>query len=280
MPNSTAPLVSGSISCLDKPLTNNTRIYYGTTQGKAFRIDDCYGSDPVKTAISSTQFPTNGYVSSIATNDLNPDEVILSFSNYNKLSLFHSLDAGLTWTEVGGNLEENPDGTGSGPGVYSVEIYPSNPPQYFVGTSAGLFSTSSLDNSNTIWEMEGANTLGNVIINQIQARPYDGLIAVATHGSGMWSAQLEPVVGVGINQQDWSKETRVYPTAFQDAITIQSLEGNGNFKLYDVQGKCVITEKISGQIHTISGLQGLNKGMYLYTIETNKEKKSGKIIHE
>lgn len=280
MPNSTAPLVSGSISCLDKPLTNNTRIYYGTTQGKAFRIDDCYGSDPVKTAISSTQFPTNGYVSSIATNDLNPDEVILSFSNYNKLSLFHSLDAGLTWTEVGGNLEENPDGTGSGAGVYSVEIYPSNPPQYFVGTSAGLFSTSSLDNSNTIWEMEGANTLGNVIINQIQARPYDGLIAVATHGSGMWSAQLEPVVGVGINQQDWSKETRVYPTAFQDAITIQSLEGNGNFKLYDVQGKCVITEKISGQIHTISGLQGLNKGMYLYTIETKKEKKSGKIIHE
>jgi hypothetical protein len=265
---------------LDKPLTNNTRIYYGTTQGKAFRIDDCYGTDPIKTAISSLQFPTNGYVSSIATNDLNPDEVFLSFSNYNKLSLFHSIDAGATWTEVGGNLEENQDGTGSGPGVYAVEIYPSNPTQYFVGTSAGLFSTVTLDGFNTQWEMEGANTLGNVIINQIQARPYDGLIAVATHGSGMWSAQLEPVIGVGINQQDWSNETRVYPTAFQDVITIQSAEENGVFKLYDTQGKCVLSQNITAKMHSVSGLNALGKGMYLFTIENKREKKSGKIIHE
>ena len=184
----------------------------------------------------------------------------------------------------GGNLEENPDGTGSGPGVYGVEIYPSNPPVYFAGTSAGLFSTSALSGITTTWEMEGAETLGNVIINQIQARPYDGLIAVATHGNGIWTTHLAPVEGVGVAQEDWNKDWRIYPTVVKDHLQIESpkaTDGNGKIDFYDISGKWVMSEKLNGQKKFWSvDVSQMNSGMYLYVIQQNDKKITGKIIHE
>lgn len=278
------PLLAGNISCLDKPMINNDVIYYGTSLGKMYRLDNCYSESPTRVDISDPIFPSNSYVSSVAVNDLNDQEVLIGFSNYNKLSLYHTTDGGDTWTEVGGNLEENPDGTGSGPGVYGVEIYPSNPPVFFAGTSAGLFSTSTLSGSTTTWEMEGAETLGNVIINQIQARPYDGLIAVATHGNGIWTTHLAPVEGVGVAQEDWNKDWRIYPTIVKDHVQIEAPKAtdvNTKIDFYDISGKWVMSEKLSGQKKFWSiDVSHMNSGMYLYVIQQNDKKITGKIIHE
>lgn len=278
------PLLAGNISCLDKPMINNDVIYYGTSLGKMYRLDNCYSESPTRVDISDPMFPSNSYVSSVAVNDLNDQEVLIGFSNYNRLSLFHTIDGGDTWTEVGGNLEENPDGTGAGPGVYGVEIYPSNPPVYFAGTSAGLFSSSNLSESTTTWEMEGAETLGNVIINQIQVRPYDGLVAVATHGNGIWTTHLTPVEGVGIAEEDWNKDWRIYPTVVSDHLQIESpkaLESNAKIDFYDISGKWVHSQNLTGQKKFWSiNVNHLNSGMYLYVIQQKDKKITGKIIHE
>jgi len=76
--------------------TDNSILYYGSSAGKLFKLTDLYGT-PVKTNISSTLFPPNAYTSAVSTNDLNANEVMVSFSNFNKKSIFHSTDAGATW---------------------------------------------------------------------------------------------------------------------------------------------------------------------------------------
>jgi hypothetical protein len=194
------------------------------------------------------------------------------------------MDSGDTWTDVSGNLEENPDGTGAGPGVYGVEIYPSDPPQYFVGTSAGLYSTNALDSTSTIWQMEGANTIGNVIINQINSRPYDGLLVVGTHGNGIWTTHLEPAVGIGYNAEDWKKDWRVYPTQVRDILKFEApIHSNGKvtIRMYDLSGQLIIEDYFQAEkkLHQIN-TQHLTSGMYLFVIENNGKKTTGKIIHE
>ena len=83
---STITLTQGSISCLDMAYTDNSVLYYGSSAGKLFKLTDLYGT-PVKTNISSTLFPPNAYTSAVSTNDLNNNEVMVSFSNFNKKSI-------------------------------------------------------------------------------------------------------------------------------------------------------------------------------------------------
>ena len=41
--------------------------------------------------------------------------MLVVFPNYGVISIFASDDGGAHWTPVAGNLEENPNGSGSGP---------------------------------------------------------------------------------------------------------------------------------------------------------------------
>ena len=59
-----------------------------------------------------------------------------------------------------------------------------------MGTSVGLFSTDSLNGLNTVWTQEGANTIGNVVVDMITTRTYDSTIVVGTHGNWVYSNKL------------------------------------------------------------------------------------------
>jgi hypothetical protein len=283
---SNIPFAAGSITCLDKALIDNTKVYYGTSAAKAYRLDDCFGN-PVRTNITGN-WGTSGYVSCITTNDFNVQEVMLSFSNYNRPSIYHSLDNGTNWEDVSGNLEQNLDGTGNGPAVYWVEIYPSEPAIYFAATSAGLYSTSLLDGENTIWEQEGANTIGNVVVNMVKARPFDGKIVVGTHANGIYSSSLPPVEAASIPSYARSNaEVSVYPNPFADWVSWK-VQAAANEKItidiYSIAGDWVDRiERTSGNspstILTWSPKQK-TLGTYIYKMEFGGKIKTGKIICE
>jgi hypothetical protein len=260
------------------PYGDNSVLYYGSTQGKLFKLNDLYGT-PAKTNISSTSFPTNSYVSAVSANDLDANELMVSFSNFNKKSIFHSTDAGTTWTHVGGNLEENLDGTGNGPAVYWVEIYPSNPPVYFAGTSAGLFSTSQLNGDSTIWFMEGASSIGNAVVNMVVARPFDGTVAVATHANGIYTAHLPAVPEIS-NVQNINQESvvRVFPNPSSNEFQFNCPEkGKKIFRIYNSNGALIWEEYILENADSWNW-QPLAEGIYFYEIVVNQKQLSGKLI--
>jgi hypothetical protein len=166
-------------------------VYYGTTKGKLFKLSESNTSNYKFTNVTGKNFPSNGYVSSIAIDPFDAEKVYVTFSNYSVLSIFYSANGGTDWIPVSGNLEANESGSGNGPAVHHLEIVPVNGNMvYFAATSAGLFSTAYIDGKYTVWQMEGPESIGNMVINMIDSRDEDDFVAVATHGAGMFFTRI------------------------------------------------------------------------------------------
>jgi photosystem II stability/assembly factor-like uncharacterized protein len=165
------------------------RLYFGTSLGKVYRLDDANTGTPAPVDITGPDFPPNAFVACIDVKETNADHMTVVFSNYNVRSIFTSLDGGSSWTPQGGNLEQFPDGSGNGPSIRFFKSLDYNGQKvWFAGTSVGLFSTTSLGGDATVWTREGSQTIGSLIIDMIDARQADGFVAVATHGNGVYSA--------------------------------------------------------------------------------------------
>lgn len=165
------------------------QVYYGTDNGKIYKISNANTGDPVPAVL-----PTPGqgsYLSSLYVDPENSDRVILAYSNYNVISIYHSTDGGNSWENISGNLEQNSDGSGNGPSVRWATFLNNNGSFiYFAGTSAGLFSTNILNGESTQWVKEGNNSIGNSVVVMMIPREVDDYLAVATHGAGVFSASF------------------------------------------------------------------------------------------
>ena len=179
------PDVQGVVS--EMGVTTNNTLYVGTNRGSLYRINNP-GNNPSVIDIKGSNFPT-GYISGVSVNQFNVNEILVSFSNYSVRSIFYSTDGGASWTDVSGNLEENANGTGNGPSVRTTRIL-GNASRYFVGTSTGLYSATSLT-SNTVWIQEDPNGIGEVVVEHLVERSSDGLLAVGTHGNGIYTARFD-----------------------------------------------------------------------------------------
>ena len=171
--------------------TPANRLYYGTSDGKVYRVDNANTGDPAPTDIwTGKGFPAGAYVYCLAVDPTNADNVMLVFSNYEVKSIFYTSDGGTTWSNVSGTLEQNPDGSGSGPSVRWASIAKvGGNYTYYAATSTGLYTTSSLAGTVT-WTQLSPNIIGSVVCSMVLTRNSDGLIAVATHGNGVYSSTI------------------------------------------------------------------------------------------
>ncbi|HNS16800.1 MAG TPA: T9SS type A sorting domain-containing protein [Bacteroidales bacterium] len=247
------------------------RLYYGTSLGKLFRLDDAHTGNPVPVDITGDDFPPNAFLAFIDIDPEDADHAMVVFSNYGVQSLFHTTDGGATWTAVGGNLEEHPDGSGSGPSVRcSKKVVRDGQDAVFVGTSVGLYSTNELKGDSTIWVKEGASSIGNVIVDMIDSRSSDGFMAVGTHGNGVYSKHFEPTAGIGVPILKSSLTlVRIFPNPAHGTAqveisceTSQALE----IHLYNSGGKLMVVlfrDRISPGTHTIPvDLNEVPAGLY------------------
>ncbi len=193
--NSETPAGS-TITSLDistYPVAN--RLYYGTNNGGIYRMDNAIVDNQEAVDLSTGKGLPAGFVNDINVDPSNDSRVIVTFSNYNVISLFYTEDAGETWTNISGNLEENADGTGNGPSVRSTAFFGGS--QGFLGsllqkvyaaTSTGLYYTYGLRGENTRWYKEEF-IIGNAVADEVVTRK-DGFIALAAHGNGLFSAKF------------------------------------------------------------------------------------------
>ena len=150
-------------------------LYMGTDFGDVLKVTNT--QDIIENVVAE-DLPTgnmpSGNIGALKVDPLDADHVIVTFTNYNVVSIWESTDGGQTWSSISGNLEENANGSGRGPSVRSFEIMPdgSGGNYYFAGTSTGLFMTQTLDGDNTVWTQQGENTIGNVIVSRCLLRHY------------------------------------------------------------------------------------------------------------
>ena len=148
--NATSP--GGTVSAIGISTSPANVVYYGTTAGNVVRIDDANTGNPTGITVTGTNFPAGANVTNIDVDPNNPSNVYVAFSNYSVPSIFFSSDGGVTWTDISGNLEENPDGSGAGPSIRWLDIIGNND-LFLVGTDVGLFSTQTINGAATVWTL-------------------------------------------------------------------------------------------------------------------------------
>ncbi|MCB0718814.1 MAG: T9SS type A sorting domain-containing protein [Bacteroidetes bacterium] len=201
--------VPTTISAISVSATGSV-VYIGTSAGTVHRIDGADTATPpvAPTDVTGASFPGGAWVNDIAINPNDSDEALVVFSSYGVSSLFHTTDAGATWTEVEGNLSG-----ASGPSVRTAAIMPGTGSPYVIGTSVGLYSASAMNGGSTVWMQEAASTIGNVVVDMVRGRMSDGMIVAATHANGVYATevvlaveltQFEAVGGEGSVSVAWS----------------------------------------------------------------------------
>ncbi|MCK5457135.1 MAG: hypothetical protein KAI45_08410, partial [Melioribacteraceae bacterium] len=65
-------------------------VYYGSSNGRIFKLENANSGDPFPTDISTGKGLPGGYVSSLAIDETNGDNVIAVFSNYEIISLYYT----------------------------------------------------------------------------------------------------------------------------------------------------------------------------------------------
>ena len=284
-------VASGDISAFGGSLSNPAnRLYYGTSNGLMYRLDNSDTSD--SSVVIKNNMGAGGYISSISVDPYNGSKVMASFSNYNIKSIYYSENAGESWTDVSGNLEEFSNGQGSGPSVRSVYIYPLKYQyRYFAGTSTGLYSTDKLNGKDTKWIQEGSSTIGNIVVDMIAGRPADGYIAIATHGNGMYSSNFE-TNDLSIDEPSTPNTFDIgqnFPNPFNPSTNIPfTLSNSGlvSLKIYDLMGREIITlleSEMNKGSHQVNWLgkdkfgKSMPTGIYIYQLKIGELIKSKKM---
>jgi len=267
------------VTALTATRTPKGRVYYGTNDGRLFRVDSANTGDPTPKAIwEGKGFPKLAFVSSIAADSKNADNVIVAFANYNVQSLFYSSDGGTSWTPIGGNLEEHPDGSGSGPSFRTAAIMHSgNGMIYLVGTSTGLYSTSTLNGMSTAWTLEGPTAIGNNIVNMIDTRESDGMVAVATCGHGVFSGNFAPAASVSAPLP--SHQIQFSPNPTTGLVTVHgSLSSASHVIVSNILGELMIEQSVSRSADFTLDLSSFPVGTYYVRITSSRSSATGVIV--
>ncbi len=272
------------ISNLDVSTTPENILIFGTGKGKIYKVENANTNDPAPINISNVNFPTDATVGCVKINPYDADEILISYTNYSVISIWHTSDGGQNWESVSGNLEENPDGSGSGPSVRWVEMLKKDNGDkvYFAGTSTGLYTTTTLNGANTVWTQESPDLIGNVVVDMIKVRK-DGTVVIGTHGNGVYSALYDGATSATENIFTDLIDAKIYPNPSNGEFTIEAqTETPANYQviIYNMNGQPVYygEEKSVSYLKQHVNLQKHAKGLYTVEIVKNGNAFAYKIL--
>ncbi|MFH2096582.1 MAG: T9SS type A sorting domain-containing protein, partial [Bacteroidota bacterium] len=258
-------------------------VYVGTSNRKVYRIDNASQGDQPWVDISSVYFPTGGFINCIEVDPLDAGRVMLVFSNYGVYSLFFSVDSGQTWVKSAGNLEQYATGSGNGPSLRWAEIvHVGGDTIYFVSSSTGIYATNKMQGLATVWTQVGAAEIGNVVCEMIRFRETDGLLVVASHGTGIYTTQItgwnDVVSDENVNHSIF--RTGIYPNPASDYINIESDEPVNWIGIYSVNGMLVREYKFNELTNRNMKIDvsDLPAGVWYIRIQSGKQITGGKFI--
>ena len=281
-------------------------MYFGTTDGRIFRLDDPRNSAAAATPVNITPFSGVGDISNlniqdIAVNPNNDNEIIAVITNYGRTNTSGTFvnvtnilwtndakSASPTWKIADGNLGGTTT-TGfisARSCMITVKKDGSGNPvtEYYVGTAAGLFAVENLGTilsgtGTPNWQREGSSTLNYAVITSLAYRPDDNVLLIGTHGNGLYYTSLgTPNLITGINNpilNDKDFITMVYPTVSENII--QYRVGNKpdvrkiSIQLYNLQGQEIFRQEL-GYNNGSFNINRFAKGAYILSIYSDNKK--------
>jgi hypothetical protein len=223
---------------------------------------------PVTVANFTFPVTVGSYISSIDVDPADGNHILVTLSNYGIPSVFESTNGGTSFTGIEGNLPDVPVRWGMFVPASSI-IDGSTAGGILLATEIGVWSATSTSGSATVWNPQNGG-LPRVRCDMIRYRPSDGLLAVATHGRGLFTASLGLVTGVPTIPN--TKNFIDYISATQQQLSVKV--GNLNtttieIRLFAMDGKLVYSSKTSYANQNIPIAQ-LARGSYILKIYGNK----------
>ncbi len=162
------------------PYTAN-RIFVGTGNGTIFQIDNANMETPTVTSITGTFEGNPGSFISGIDIGASDSQILMTFSNFGVTSVYETSNGGTNWQSKEGDLPDIP--------VRDALYNPDNRNQVLLATELGVWSTTVFDSANPVWEATNSG-LASVRVDKIEYRETDKLIAVATHGRGIFTSNV------------------------------------------------------------------------------------------
>lgn len=276
---SNMPIPTGNrISCLAVSKQPAHRLYLGRSGNNqmpaVLRLDDAHVAiNGVQTFELPNATPGSN-VADIAVNPADGDEILVTLSNYNIVGLYHSTDGGHSWQTVEGNLEGQ--GDLPGPALRSAAILPGDDSvTYWLGTSIGLFSTTTLNGDDTQWIQQAVDQIGNTVTTRVLARESDGVVVAATHGRGIFARapgekHTWVLPWISNREGQYESEVAVYNlSAETQTVSLTARRANGDVETVQrtIPAKGFLTENASSLFPDLGSGAG-----YAVTIEAFTEK--------
>ena len=223
----------------------------------------------VNTVLPSLAVPVGAYISSIDVDPGNGNHILVTLSNYGVKSVFESTDGGVTLTSIEGNLPDVPVRWGMFlPPTAYIEGYSGG--GILLATELGVWFTQFTAGGATVWTPQNGG-LPNVRTDMLRYRSSDNLVAVATHGRGLYTTNVL-AIGTGIPTVPNTKNFIDYTTASQQQLFIKV--GNLNLttmelRMFAVDGRLVYSSKAKYSDQSIPIAQ-LARGSYIVKIYGNK----------
>jgi photosystem II stability/assembly factor-like uncharacterized protein len=230
------------------------RVFIGTDAGRVFRVDGATGNNPTVAQITGTINP--GYISNIDVGS-SDNELLVTVSNYGVRSIYYTTNGGTTWTskdEAGQGLPDIPVRWG----IFN----PKNTRQVILATELGVWSTSDITATNPGWEptpVSGSSRVANVRCDMLKFRNSDNLLAVATHGRGVYTtlipnpdfsaSQNVSYLNTNITFTDQSSGTNSWAWNFGSGATPATANTQGPHQVqYNSVGNKAISLTIGGNL--------------------------------
>ena len=213
------------------PYTSN-RVFFGTSSGKIVKVDNANIAAPSATDITGSSMPAGANVSCVAigTDDNN---LLATYSNYGATKhIWVSTSGGGNggWTNITGNFPDIP--------VRWAIFYPEDNTKAIIATEMGVYETNNINGASTVWTQDPSFPI--VRTDMLKYRKSDGTVAAATHGRGLWTANIPltiPYVRFAFNY-NYQPETTVTTSgcrSYKDYVINMNIDiapaGNANVTL-------------------------------------------------
>lgn len=251
--------------------STNSYLFIGTQNGKIYRLQnprDAAASTTPTDITPASGMTSTSLVREIAVNPRNSDTVLAVVSNYGVASAFwtgNARAASPTWQLVEGNISTS--------SFRSCAIVATTTGvEYYVGTSIGLFSTTTINGASTVWTLEGPAMMQGAIVNDLVLRTADNTLLVGTHGNGMFYTVIgnvpTSVPDVVVNDKRFISS--VFPTvATAGSINFRTGNATGiktiSIRVSNMSGQVLMQRTQAYQSGTLQ-LGPLSTGSYLLEI--------------
>ena len=232
--------------------------YAGTTDGNVWR------GNAGGVWINITSGLPDRYVTSINTSRESPQHVWVSHSGYkdndNTAHLHHSTNGGTTWTDITGDLPEQP--------INHIEVL--NDSILFIATDFGVYNTV---NGGENWERIG-NNMPQIPVFDLEVDTANHRLVAGTFARSIWSFPTDslftwPEVGdPGIYVENpKTNRINIYPNPVNDRLHISGIE-KSNIEVYNMSGQKVLAVGNVTANQPIN-VSMLNSGKYVMLVSRN-----------